>query len=462
MEARCDMTENSNQQVKPQGYRPRIVDQQIERYMRIFGAVEIAGTKWCGKTWSARQHAASITYVDRGNNLMAAQSDPSLMLLGERPHVIDEWQLVPPIWDEVRHKVDDEPGEKGQWLLTGSSTPMHDKRPKHTGAGRIGHVRMSPMSLFESGDSTGEVSLSSLFEGDFNPAKVETPTERLFDFVCRGGWPEAQNLPVSDAQILIREYVHLTLNEGVFRQGRDPEVARRLLRSLSRNMSRSVTFKTLGLDMYGAELDLDSDVADKQNDSQKKDLQKDLEDFISPRTISEYVAMFERMFVIDGVPGWVPPSRSPKRLQTKPRRYFADPSIAAAVLGVNPRALLEDWQTFGFLFENLCVRDLLVYARALPDIGDEPVRYYHDDSGLECDAIIELTDGRWAGIEIKSSQSKVDDAAKNLLRLREKLLKNPQSRVRAPEFLSVPVGVGDFAYQREDGIYVIPITALGA
>ena len=213
---------------------------------------------------------------------------------------------------------------------------------------------------------TGEVSLSSLFEGDFNPAKVETPTERLFDFVCRGGWPEAQNLPVSDAQILIREYARLTLNEGVSRQGRDPEVARRLLRSLSRNVSQSVTFKTLGLDMYGAELDLDSDVADKQNDSQKKDLQKDLEDFISPRTISEYVAMFERMFVIDGVPGWVPPSRSPKRLQTKPRRYFADPSIAAAVLGVNPRALLEDWQTsVSFLKTCACVTCWCMPVRCL-------------------------------------------------------------------------------------------------
>ncbi|OZG60747.1 ATPase AAA [Bifidobacterium lemurum] len=435
------MAEQRASQVKPKGYRPRIVDEQIERYMRIFGAVEIAGTKWCGKTWSARQHAESITYVDRDNNLALAAADPSLMLLGERPHVIDEWQLAPAVWDEVRHQVDDEPGSKGQWLLTGSSTPRDDRRPRHTGSGRIGRIRMSPMTLSETGDSTGEVSLSGLFAGEFVSVKVESSTTKLLDMACRGGWPEAQSMPVSDAQVLIREYVRLTLSEGVPRQGKDPESARRLLNSLARNVGQSVTFETLRKDMYGAEENLD--------------------DFISARTVSEYVVMFERMFVIDPVPGWVPPARSPKRLQTKARRYFADPSIAAAVLGMGPAALLGDWQTFGLMFENLCVRDLLVYARALPDIGVEPVRYYHDDSGLECDAIIELADGRWAGIEIKASQDKVDEAAANLNRLKAKLTESTGARTRPPEFLAVLIGVGDFAYRRNDGIYVIPITALG-
>ena len=430
------------QHVKPQGYRPRIVDTQIERYMRIFGAVEIAGTKWCGKTWAARAHANSITYVDRDNNLAAAQADPSLMLLGDRPHVIDEWQLAPTIWDEVRHKVDDEPGNKGQWLLTGSSTPRKEHRPQHTGSGRIGRIRMNPMSLYESGNSTGEVSLSGLFEGNFQPTKVSNNTLDLFDLVCRGGWPEAQQMPVGDAQILIREYIRLTLSEGVPQQGGDPEIARRLLNSLARNVSQSVTFETLRNDMFGTEEHLD--------------------DFISASKVSEYVALFANMFVIDDIHGWVPPYRSPKRMQTKPRRYFADPSIAAALLGINPHALLNDWQTFGLLFENLCMRDLLVYARALPDIGMEPLRYYHDDSGLECDAIIELADGRWAGIEIKSSQDKVEQAAASLNRMKTKLLKNPQARTRAPEFLAVLIGVGEFAYQREDGIYVIPVRALGA
>ena len=450
------MADNNTQdsaQIKPQGYRPRIVDQQIERYLRIFGAVEIAGTKWCGKTWAARAHANSITYVDRNDNLSVARADPSLMLLGDRPHVVDEWQLAPAIWDEVRHQVDDAPGHKGQWLLTGSSTPMSDELPNHTGSGRIGRIRMNPMSLSESQASTGAVSLAGLFEGDFTPSKVDTTTQQLLELVCRGGWPEAQAMPVADAQILIREYMRLTLSEAVPRQGRNSEVARRLLNSLARNISQATTYKTLAKDMYDSEID------DSQPGS---DASKQLDEFVSARTISEYVNMLENMFVIDTIPGWVPPKRSPKRMQTKPRRYFADPSIAAAILGMGPRALLNDWQTFGLLFENLCIRDLLVYARSLPDIGDEPVRYYHDDSGLECDAIIELADGRWAGIEIKSSKDKVNDAAANLNRLASKLRKNPSERTTSPEFLAVLVGIGDFAYQRDDGIYVIPITTLGA
>lgn len=452
------MLGNATIPVKPEGYRPRIVDRQIERYMRIFGAVEIAGTKWCGKTWAARRHAASITYVDRGGNLQAAQADPSLMLQGERPHVVDEWQLAPAIWDEVRHAVDDEPGNKGQWLLTGSSTPLSDERPHHSGSGRIGRIRMNPMSLVESGDSTGQVSLAGLFEGHFEPATVHIETSRLFELVCRGGWPEALDMPVADAQILIREYMRLTLNESVTQLGRNPDVARRLLASLARNVGQAVTFKTLAMDMYGDQLASDT----QEGGVAGADVTKELGEFVGPRTISEYVDMFSSMFVLESIRGWVPPMRSPKRLQTKPHRYFADPSIPAAVLGMSPRALLADWQTFGFLFENLCMRDLLVYARALPDVGDEPVRYYHDDSGLECDAIIELADGRWAGIEIKTSQDKVPQASDSLNRLKRKLTANPEARIRQPEFLAVLTGIGDYAYRREDGIYVIPVAALGA
>lgn len=299
------MSEATTHGIKPETYRPRIVDSQIARYLRIFGAVEIAGTKWCGKTWSARAHASSITYVDRNNNLTVAKADPSLMLLGDRPHVIDEWQLAPAIWDEVRHHVDDEPANKGQWLLTGSSTPLRSELPNHSGAGRIGRIRMNPMTLYESGLSSGEVSLSGLFGHRFSAARSGLDTKGLMDAVCRGGWPEAVDMTVSDAQILIREYVRLTLAESVPRQGKDSDVARRLLDSLARNISQAVTFKTLRKDMYGAEENLD--------------------DFISERTVAEYVSMFEGMFVIDPVKGWVPPARDPKRLQTKARRYFRRP-----------------------------------------------------------------------------------------------------------------------------------------
>ncbi|KAB7789819.1 ATP-binding protein [Bifidobacterium leontopitheci] len=428
--------------IRPPHYRPRIVDKQVERYQRIFGAVEIAGTKWCGKTWTARAHGSSITYVDRSNNLALAKADPSLMLLGDRPHIIDEWQLAPAIWDEVRHSVDDNPDDKGQWLLTESSTPLRDETPHHSGAGRIGRIRMHPMTLTESGLSSGKVSLAALFSHKFAPAASNVDPHTLLDAVCRGGWPKAQNLSVTDAQILIREYIRLTLTESVARLGKDPDTARRLLDSLARNISQPVTYKTLRKDMYGSE-----EVPD---------------DFVSDRTVSEYVSMFTDMFVIAPVKGWVPPARDPKRLQTKPRRYFADPSIAAALLGMNPAALLNDWQTFGFLFENMCVRDLLVYASSLPDIGMEPVRYYHDDSGLECDIIIELADGRWGGIEVKSSHDKAEEAAGNLLRLRNKLMRNPGARTKEPEFLAVLVGIGDFAYRREDGVLVIPLGTLGA
>ena len=436
------MTGKATEGIRPSSYRPRIVDAQIERYLRIFGAIEITGTKWCGKTWSARAHSASITYVDRGSNLAAAAADPSLMLIGDRPHVIDEWQLAPAIWDEVRHGVDDDPSEKGRYILTGSSTPMHGDRPHHSGAGRIGRIRMNPMTLAEQGLSSGRTSLERLFNHEFTASKSPIDTATLMESICRGGWPETTDMPVADAQTIIREYTRLTLTESVPTLGKSTDTARRLLASLARNLSQAVTFRTLRRDMYGAE--------------------DDPGDFITERTVSEYVAMFESMFMIDPVPGWAPAARDPRRVQTKPRRYFADPSIAASALGMNPAALIGDWQTFGLLFENLCVRDLLVYARALPDIGMEPVRYYHDDSGLECDVIIELADGRWAGIEIKASEDKAPDAAANLSRMRAKLTANPAARTRDPEFLAVLVGIGEFAYRRDDGIYVIPIGTLGA
>lgn len=426
--------------VKPQGYLPRVVDAKVERFLRLFGAVEIAGTKWCGKTWTALEHAASVSYVDQALEL--AKDDPSAMLLGDRPHVIDEWQRAPAIWDVVRHEVDLTRGLRGAWILTGSSTPLPKdveggEAPAHSGAGRIGRVRMRPMALSESGDSSCRVSLSGLFRGEFEPAKVHTGSMRIVELACRGGWPDAIDLSPEDAQVVAREYLRLLRREGFPRQGKSGDVAQRLLFSIARTLGQSATYGTLLADM--------SDASGSA---------------VSESTLVSYLGLLRDMYLLDEVPGWLPPARSAKRVRTKPKRYLADPSLAVAVLGMSPAALLDDWQTFGLVFENLVMRDLMVYAEALEDAADVPVRYYRDDSGMEADAIIELADGRWAAFEIKTSEAKAKQGLENLMRLRERLCDNPQARVRRPEFVAVITGVSEYAREAAQGAYVIPITAL--
>lgn len=422
-------------------YLPRIVDDQVRRYLEVFGAVEVAGTKWCGKTWTACHHAESVSYVDEAVEL--ARSDPQAMLVGEQPHVIDEWQLAPSIWNTVRHAVDSRRGLRGAWLLTGSSTPLanDDEQLKamHSGAGRIGRIRMRPMSLAESGDSTGQVSLSGLFEGVFERAAVPGDAASLAAVACRGGWPEALDLSAGQSLLIAREYLNLLFSESVPRQGRDGELARRIALSLARNLGQSATYKTLLADASGGD-----------------------EPLATTETLASYVDMLKRMYVVDEVPGWVPARRSPKRLAVKPKRYLADPSLAVALLGMNGESLLADWQTFGLVFESMCVRDLMVYAQALPDVSSVPVRYYRDDSGLEADAVVELSDGRWAAFEFKLGVAKADSGVAALKRLREKVTRNPRARTRQPEFMAVLTGTGEYAYQPEEGIYVIPLRALGA
>lgn len=426
---------------RPEAYRPRIVDAQIERYLGLFGAVEVSGMKWCGKTWSSRAHANSVTYVDRGANLEIAKADPSFVLVGDPPHVIDEWQRVPAIWDTVRHAVDDAAGGKGMWLLTGSSTPRKDE-VSHSGAGRIGRVRMHPMTLQESGESAGSVGLSGLFDGALKPAQAQTGIMEIASVACRGGWPEVVGLPVPDAQVIAREYLAALFEQSVPALGGDGEIARRLCMSLARNLGQAATHDTLARDVFarggGASTDAEQ------------------------RAVSEHLSILTRLFVVDEVPGWVPASRSPKRMRTKPKRYFGDPSVAVALLGLSPDSLLQDWQTFGLVFENLCMRDLDVYARALPDATPHPVRYYHDDSGLEIDAVVERADGRWGAIEVKVSEEKVDQAAANLLRLKEKFLGDELQRTKPPSFLAVLTATGETARQRPDGVFVVPIRCLGA
>ena len=427
---------------KPEGYMPRVADAQIERYLKAFGAVEIAGTKWCGKTWSALMQGASVSYVDE--NLDLARADPSMMLIGDRPHVIDEWQRVPAIWDCVRHEVDRARGTRGAFILTGSSTPatrQGEQGPAHSGAGRIGRVRMSPMSLFESGESTGQVSLEGLFAGEFTPCVAERDTVGLVEAACRGGWPEAVDMEVDAAQLIAREYVTAALGVSIPALGLDPDIARRLASSLARNLGQAATYKTIINDMFGAEENPLS--------------------VIDEGRVRAYLDALKGMYIVEEVPGWAPPARDRKRFATKPKRYLADPSLACALLGMSPAALLADWQTFGLVFENMAVRDLSVYARAHDLLDDVPVRYYRDDSGVEAAAIVQLADGRWAAFEFKVSEDKVEKGVASLERMRRKVCENPRSQTRPPEFMAVITGVGEYAREVAEGIVAVPIRLLG-
>ncbi len=434
--------QETRKNARPDAYRPRIVDAQIAKYLTLFGAVEVSGTKWCGKTWSSLAQGNSVTYVDRGANLQVVSADPAFALVGERPHVIDEWQRVPSVWDTVRHSVDELAGEKGAWILTGSSTPNKDQ-VAHSGAGRIGRVRMHPMTLAETGESIAKVSLAGLFAGGFEPCQCPNGIANIVEFAVRGGWPELVGKPTQDAQIIVREFLEAIFSQSVERLGGDGALARRLALSLARNLGQSAKVDTLACDVY---------VHD--NASQVAELER--------KTVAAHLDILTRMYLVDEVPGWVPPSRSPKRMRVKPKRYFADPSLPVALLGLSPEALLQDWQTFGLVFENLVMRDLDVYARALDFSSASPLRYYRDDSGLEADAIIERADGSWAAIEVKVGLDKVDEAAAALLRLKKKVCGDKPARTPEPAFLAVVTAMGEIAYRRQDGVYVIPIRVLGA
>ena len=427
---------------KPSGYRSRLADAQIEHYLHLFGAVEVSGTMWCGKTWASLAHSESAIYADREGNLPVIQADPQFALLGETPRTIDEWQRVPALWDVVRHAVDAGGSERGRWILTGSSAP--DKGAvKHSGSGRIGRVRMHPMTLFEQGASSGKVSLKTLFEGHFAPCPAKGGIANLAELIVRGGWPALTEDDPTDAQEIIGGYLDNAFDVSVARLGGNRDIARRVACSVARNLGQSAKLATIARDVYG-----------KDKDEQTTDYEE--------RTVSSHLEILSRIYLIDEVPGWVPATRSPLRMRVKPKRYFADPSIAASLLGLSETALLSDGQTLGLLFENLCMRDLDVYARAAGAKTDHPVRYYHDDSGLEADAVIEMRDGSWAAFEIKLSADKADAAAKALLRLARKVTGSKAAQVAPPAFLAVLTATGEAAYCRDDGVYVIPITTLGA
>lgn len=415
-------------------YLPRICDDELKNALQSSGAVLIEGAKWCGKTSTASHTAKSALYMQDPDNATSyqamADTKPSLLLRGASPRLIDEWQMAPVLWDAVRFEVDKR-AETGQFILTGSAVPS-DNVTAHTGTGRISRLLMRPMSLYESQESNGTVSLSGLFNGHPDIASNSDLTiEQMAFALCRGGWPAAVKLSGKVALRMAMDYVEAVINYDVSRVDgveKNPERVRLLLRSLSRNVSTMATIKTIMDDM---------EVTGTS---------------ISDKTISSYLNALRRIFVIEDLPAWSPSLRSKTAIRTSAKRQFVDPSIAAAVMRTDPEGILKDFNTFGFLFESLCTRDVRTYAQAC----DGDVFHYRDKNGLECDLIVRLRDGRWAAIEVKLGNKQIETASENLLTLKSKI---NAEKMGDPAFLMVLTG-GQFAYRRKDGVIVVPIGCL--
>jgi len=426
--------------LKPEGYMSRIADIQLSKMLDVFGAVEVAGTMWCGKTWTSRAYGESESKIGQTAARLAAEADPETALLGAKPHVIDEWQDVPAIWDTVRASVDEADGKNGMYILTGSSEPKKDE-VKHSGAGRIGKMRMRTMSLAETGESSARVSLKDLFEGKFNPASVQQKLAPLAQIICRGGWPAVIKEKSMDTSMLLESYFDALFEVNIPRKNLKGNESRRVAQALARNIGHALTLKTIAADAQFP--DPDSSQATTK--------------------VSEHISALENLYAIECIRGWDAPIRSKTRLRTKPKYYFADPSLVASLLGITPERLIEDGQLFGLLFESQVMHDLAVYTGVLPGASHDSLHYYRDSDGLEVDAIIELRSGQWAGFEIKLGENKWKDGAKALNRLRKKVGANPAARNPKPEFMAVIVGAGEAArYDKEEDVYIIPLTALGA
>jgi len=415
-------------------YLPRISDGILNEHLETMGAVLIEGAKWCGKTSTARRMAGSVLMLqdpDQQENFkMTTQTKPSLLLRGNTPRLLDEWQMYPVLWDAVRFAVDQR-GEVGQFILTGSAVPA-DGAAMHTGTGRITRMLMRPMSLYESGDSTGEVSLKMLFSGKTDIAGLSKLTiERLAYLICRGGWPGAIRLDEKAALHVAAAYLEAVINADIHRVDgieKNPGRVRLFLRSLARNMCTLATAKTL----------IDDVVANDVSMTEK--------------TYTSYMNALKRIFVVENSPAWQPSLRSKTAIRSSEKRNFVDPSLGIAALQASPDHLLDDFETFGFFFESLCTRDIRVYSQTLG--GD--VYHYRDRSGLEADMIIRLHNGQWAAIEVKMGSKQIDEAAGHLIALRERI---DTSRVGEPAFLMVLTG-GEYAYKRKDGVLNVPIGCL--
>ena len=419
-------------------YKHRIADGILEKKLRSKGAVLIEGPKWCGKTTTAEQQARSILYMDNPasfeSNLQMAEIDPGILLEGDTPRLVDEWQLAPKLWDTMRFEVDHR-HQVGQFILTGSAVPSDEESMKHSGTGRFSWLTMRPMSLYESGESNGKVSLSHLFESRENI--VATNSLRIDDIaflICRGGWPFACSLQGDAALAQAFDYVDAVIKKDVSRvdgTNRNITTTRLLMRSYARNQGSQATIGTIVADMM-------------TND----------ENEIGVKTAGSYLDALRKIFVMEDSEAWNPNLRSKTAIRTANTRYFIDPSIGTAVLGLGPKDLINDLNTMGLFFETLCVRDLRIFADAL----DGQVFHYRDKSGLECDAVIHLRNGRYGLVEIKLGGDRlINEGASNLLALVDKI---NTDKMKEPSFLMVLTGTGDFAYRRKDGVYVVPIGCL--
>ena len=418
-------------------YRKRIADDILARKLGGKGAVLIEGPKWCGKTTTAEQIAASILYMDdpekKEQNISMSELNPKRLLKGETPRLIDEWQLAPKLWDAIRFEVDHR-RELGQFLLTGSAVPVDTEEITHSGTGRFTWLTMRPMSLYESGDSTGDVSLKDLFEKNTVDGESDMTIDRLAFLACRGGWPQAIDMRDDIALDQARDYYDAVVRSDINRADniqKNAEKVRRLMRSYARNQGSQVPNTVLARDVSA-------------ND----------EESMSQETVATYLNALRKIFVVEDMPAWNPNLRSKTAIRSSDTRYYVDPSIAAAALGIGPNDLINDLNTFGFIFEALCVRDLRVFADAL----DGQVYHYRDKDGQECDAVIHLRNGQYGLIEIKLGGDKlIEEGAQSLKKMESKI---DTDKMKAPSFLMVLTGVGGYAYRRKDGVCVVPIGCL--
>lgn len=418
-------------------YRKRIVDARIDEYLKAFGAICIEGPKWCGKTWTSSYHSSSGIFLGDPagsfQNRNLAEISPELILEGPAPRLIDEWQEVPPIWDAVRHKVD-QSAQKGLFILTGSSTPVH-KGILHSGAGRIAKIRMRPMSLYESGDSAGVVSLEGVCHGELTPTMTGSVDLRtLAGLIVRGGWPGSIDLSPDEAALVPEQYLNAVIDDDIYRMDgikRNTMKMKLLLRSLARNESTTATNKTL-----------------------KNDIREIDDEDINVDTVKEYLDIFERLFLTDNQPPFGMGVRSSVRVKQAAKRHFSDPSLACSLLHMTADGLINDLNTMGFLFEALCERDLNIYAQSF----GARLFHYQDYNGREIDAVVELPDGSWCAFEIKLGANQIEAAARFLLNLKKEIENDTGGR--PPAVCAVICGMANAAYQRPDGVYVIPITSL--